>query len=224
MFTVFTERETGGKPPEHDSSPSADGDPGRSPAEHSAFHMALVSDDTEAYEDPQTGISLTCNPTDAEIRRSIRKTGFLRAANWCNFIMVAVVVVYTIANFPQFIRDGSPKGWILLICQCMLAAGFFWMPFWNLNQEQKKYRENGMGKITIYPDRIELTESGRELPLDGTGEMLRTEAAFTLIYPPEKKSHDRALRFVIIPRRCVSEDLLPYVEAMLAAGTRPRIE
>lgn len=225
MFTVFTEREAGGKPPEHDSSPSADGDPGRSPAEHGAFHAALVSDDTEAYEDPQTGVSLTCNPSDAEIRKSIRKTGFFRAADWAEFLVAGVIAAVASEFLKSLIKHGGTSWqWIVLAVQFIIVVAFFSMPFWNLNQEKKKYRENGMGKITIYPDRIDLAESGRELPLDGTGEMLRTETAYTLIYPPEKKSHDRALRFVIIPRRCVSEDLLPYVEAMLAAGTRPRIE
>ena len=224
MFTVFTERETGGRPSEHDSAPAADGDPGRSPAEQGPFGKELVSDDTEEFEEQQTGVFLTCDPTDAEIRENIHKTGFLRAADWLNYIMAAVVVIYIVANFSKFVQEGNAKSWIILICECVVAAALFLMPFQNLNMEKNRYRENGMGKITIYPDRIELTEFGKELPLDGTGEMLRTETAFTLIYPPEKGSHSRALRFLIIPRRCVNDDLLPYVEAMLAAGTRPRIE
>lgn len=224
MFTVFTERETGGRPSEHDSAPAADGDPGRSPAEQKSLGIELVSDDTEEFEEQQTGVFLACDPTDAEIRENIHKTGFLRTSDVLNYIMAAVVVIYIVGNFSNFIRDGSVKNWIILICEFVVAAALFLMPLQNLNMEKNRYRENGMGKITIYPDRIELTESGKELPLDGTGEMLRTETAFTLVYPPEKESHNRALRFLIIPRRCVSGDLLPYVEAMLAAGTRPRIE
>lgn len=217
MLSEFSDTGTGENPQEQDA------DPGRSPADQSAFHTALVSDDTEDFEDPQTGIFLTCDPTDAEIRSNIRKTGFLRAANVLNFLVAAVVAVNAVSTIPQSVSDGA-KGWAILICQCVVAVLFFAMPFWTLNQETKKYRESGAGKLTVYPDRVELTECGVELPLDGTGELLRTESAFTLIYPPKEKSHDRSLRFLIIPRRCISRDLLPYVEAMLAAGTKPRRE
>lgn len=225
MFTVFTERETGAHPSEHDS-PAADGDPGRSPAEQEPFGTELVSDDTEEFEEQQTGVFLTCDPTNSEISRSIRKTGLFRAADLVQAFLVAGITTIA-AQFLKYLIKNGGSSWqwaALTVAYGAFMAAIIVTAFRNLNMEKNKYRENSMGKITIYPDRIELTESGKELPLDGTGEMLRTETAFTLVYPPEKESHNRALRFLIIPRRCVSGDLLPYVEAMLAAGTRPRIE
>jgi hypothetical protein len=215
MFPVFTEREKDERPSGHDSVPAADGDPGRSKTE-------FVSVQTEEFKEPQTGISLTCDVTDKELRENIRKTGFLFAGDMINNLMAVIVVIYTVATFHQLAAYQSPKNWLILACECVIAAAYFVMPYCNMKQEKKRYRESGMGKVTIYPDRIELPESGRELPLDGTAELLRTEKAFTLVYPSEKKALIRTLCCVIIPRRCVPEKLLPDVEAMLTAGTRPK--
>lgn len=219
MLSEFSDTGTGENPQEQDA------DPGRSPADQSAFHTALVSDDTEEYEDPQTGISLACNPTGREIRANIWKTGSLRSATMMVILMTVVVLLNAFTYYSQIQKSGgNQKIWAVFICECVVAAALLLMPFWTLNQETKKYRESGAGKLTVYPDRVELTECGAELPLDGTGELLRTETAFTLVYPPKKESHTRAPQLVIIPRRCISGDLMPYVEAMLAAGTKPRRE
>lgn len=223
MFTVFTERESEPRPSGHDSTPAADGDPGRSTAEKIPPQEAeLVFDDTEDFEEPQTGISLACDLTDKEIRENIRKTGFLRATDFLDNLMAAIVVLYTVVTFRQIIAYETPKNWLILACLILITFSFLAMPFSNLNHEKKKYRASGMRKVTIYPDRIELPESGSELPLDGTAELIRTETAFTLVYPFEKESLIRTLRCVIIPFRCVQDELLPYVEAMLTAGTRPK--
>jgi hypothetical protein len=223
MFTVFTERESEARPSGQDSTPVADADPGRSTAEQNPPHEAeLVSDHTKDFEEPQTGISLICDLTDKEIRENIRKTGFLRATNFMDYLMAVVVVVYTVVTFRQILAYGAPKNWLILVCLFLITGSFLAMPFSNMNHEKKKYQASRMGKVTIYPDRIELPESGSELPLDGTAELLRTETAFTLFFPPEKDSKGQEPRFLVIPLRSVSGELLPDVEAMLTAGTRPK--
>ncbi|WBY64445.1 hypothetical protein [Thermocaproicibacter melissae] len=223
MFTVFTERESKVRPSGKDSTPAADGDPGRSTAEKIPPQEAkLVSDCTKNFEKPQTGISLVCDLTDQEIRENIRKTGFLRTTDFLDYLMAAIVVLYTVVTFRQIIAYDTPKNWIILVCLSLITVSFLAMPYSNLNHEKKKYQESGMGKVTIYPDRIELPETGSQLPLDGTAELLRTEKAFTLVYPFEKEALTRTLRCVIIPFRCVQDEFLPYVEAMLTAGTRPK--
>jgi hypothetical protein len=219
MFSVLMESKNGEKPPERESGPSADGDPGRSTFER----ISLVSDDTQEYEDPQTGVSLVCNPTDEEIREGIRRMSPTHADR----IQVDIVVSVTIfaVAYLQYMMKHGGSNWewaALAVGYALFLTVMIVLYFRNLNHRKGKYRESGIGKVTIYPDRIELPERGEELPLDGTAELIQTPEFFLLSFPSERHRITQAYRYVILPLRNMEDDVLPYVEAMLVAGTRPR--
>lgn len=225
MFTVFTEQETGGQPPEREPGPSADGDPGRSRNGNNAFsgRTTLVLDDTQKFEEPQTGISLTCDPTDAEIRKCLGRIGILQILRGRDIILAVLTAIVAIIALMGLVEKGGSSGaWAVEIFLLVTWPLYFLIRFRNVRAETKKYRRSGMEKLEIYPGHIELKQSGGELPLDGAGYFFRTEEAFALVFPPKNKARDRSLRYVIIPLRCVGADVLPYVEAMLVAGTKPQ--
>lgn len=225
MIALFCEKEEKSKPPERESGSSSDGDPGRStPVRNACWgRSALVSDDTQEYEDEQTGISLVCKPTMKELRVCLRKAGFLRNAHRADFIIALFPAAYAVDNFVRLIRNGgSTVSWIIGFSLFLVPVLLLLLPFADFRYAAKKYRRSVADSLEIYPDHLELKKSGKELPLDGTGELLCTQEAYTLVFPPENEANDRSLRFLIVPLRCVDADVLPYVEAMLVAGTRPR--
>lgn len=223
MLTFSFEKDHNGKPPERESGPSADGDPGRSRNDVGTFSgkTTLVSDDTQEFEEQQTGISINCDPTDDEVLKAIPKTKLMIAVDCLNYLLAAMMAIFGIITLIQITRDGATaKLWISAVCQFIVAFCLFWMPNYNQKERKNKYQENCVKKIEIYPDRLVLSENDEELPLDGTGKLLRTEETYTVVFPTKKK---RFPRFVVIPFRCIDANVLPYVEAMLIAGTKPEI-
>lgn len=225
MFTVFTEQETGCKPPERESGPSSDGDPGRSTREKQIFSgkSTLVSDDTEEFEEPQTGVSLTCDPTEQEIFECISQIGRPETKKFTVLLdcCVCALLIFGVGIFTRSI----PAVLIVAVLAAAWAAVDVSMPIRRFRKEARQLAEKHGGKIclTVYPDHLELPRSRRtkELPLDGTLRFFKTETAFALGVPPKILDESTAGALLILPFRCVDAEVLPYVEAMLVAGTRP---
>lgn len=218
MFTVLSESKKGGEPPEPEPVSAPDGDPGRSPF----ARVSLVSDGARQYADQQTGVSVACNPTDEEVRAGIRKLGFLRAADRLCFLLAAVLAVLVVVWLARIVKSSAASSaWITVACDVIVAAAACAMPFRNVRDEEKRYRAKNIAEIEIYPDRLVLKPGGETLPLDGTAELHRTPELFVLAFRPETGKFGRPPRYVILPFRCLDADVLPYAEAMLAAGAKP---
>ena len=223
MIAFFCEKEENNKPPERESGPSADGDPGRSRRDTFSGNVRLVSDDTQEFEEQRTGISITCDPTEQEIYECIsridgpgtKKLSILLECCVCALLVVAVEIFTK--NIPTVI--------IAAVIAAVWTAVDVSVPIRRLRKEARQLEKKHGGEIclTVYPDRLELPQSRqtKKLPLDGTLRFFKTETAFALGVPPKAFEESETGALLILPFRCVDADVLPYVEATLSAGARP---
>lgn len=222
MTTAYLEEtEPGDQPPE----PEGDGIPGRSRTPRAAFtkDAKLVADDTEEFEEPQTGITVDCDATEREIYEVLK--GFAPSFSGQRFRALAAVCLIAagIVGAILFPNDKIAMAavWFILGDAALLVLQYRY----GLRADARKLQKAGGGKkaITVYPDRIRVGSDGtdREFPLNGTAQFGKTASSFFLDIPPLDAENEKAHRILIFPFRCIDRDILPYVEAMLAAGTRP---
>lgn len=226
MFALFTENENSAQPPERDSDPSGDGSPERSPAPRgdSGDQPTLVSDDAEAYEDQQTGVAVSYVLKEQEIFQCLKRAGFSGSRGVRILAGSALLAVAAVVCLVQGIRTGNSSLYDWAACCFVLAAAFLLWPLRNLRTIAKNGAEAGKIHLKIYPDHIEAQNSAKqiEIPLDGTSERVRLQNTIALFLPHQEKTDGKTPHLLILPLRCIDETVLPDVEAMLLAGTRPK--
>ena len=213
----YSTMESSGAPPAERDSSDSDGSPERSSG---LCRARLVADDTEPFEELKTGISLVCNPTGKEIRTCLRKAGLSHEG-----IFYCFACCFGIVGISQILLPSSTVSLPLFyrIWWLIFAAVFLVLSVFENRTLVKEYRQSVADRLEIYPDHIEVKRNGAELPLDGTGELVCTRNDYTLVFPTaENSGKQHRPRFLIVPLRCVEAGVLPYVEAMLVAGTKPR--
>lgn len=221
MISFFTVAESEDNPQKQEPEPAGDGDPGRStnaPAKGAEY----VADDTEEFEEPQTGVSIRCDPNEQEIYSCLKKVNLSGSSHTLSIVLAAclflagVVCVCIVRNL---------WGAVMAACMIFVGAHILAKPTQILHLEARKLAKasGGQMRLAVYPDHIGAPgRSGeREIPLDGTSKLLKTENAFALDVPPLSGDDSLQHRLLIFPFRCISTDALPYVEATLLAGTRP---
>lgn len=223
MIAFFCEKEENNKPPERESGPSSDGDPGRSRRDTFSGKVQLVSDDTQEFEEQQTGISITCDPTEQEIYECIsridgpekKKLSILLECCICALLVLAVWIFTK--SVPTVLAAAVLAAvWVVVDVSALIQ---------RLRKKAKQLAKKNGGEIrmTVYPDHLELPQSKqtKELPFDGTLRFFKTETAFALGVPPKAPDDREAGALLILPFRCIDADVLPYVEATFSAGARP---
>lgn len=221
MISFFTVTESGEKPPEQEPEPAGDGDPSRSstaPAKGAEY----VADHQEEFEEPQTGVSIDCDPNEQEIYSCLKKMSRSGASHTLSIVLAACMFLAGIVCV-SIVRNL----WGAVTAACMIFVGVSMLakPAQILHREARKLVQAGGGQmqLAVYPDHIGApAKSGEmEVPLDGTSKLLKTESAFVVDMPPQSAKKGPAHRILILPFRCIGSGTLPYVEATLLAGTRP---
>ncbi|MCI1989890.1 MAG: hypothetical protein LKJ59_00940 [Oscillospiraceae bacterium] len=226
MVTFFTENENKETPPEKDPDPAGDGSPERSPEPRmdSGSRAELVSDDTEAYEEQQTGVALSYVLKEQDVYRYLRRRSF--SGKWGAVFSAAFLVLLVLAFFflTQAVRNGDGRMYFWAALYAAIGAAALLYLRRKLHRAAEKFVTGREIRLKIYPDRMEADNSAERLkiPLDGTAECVRLPDLILLIPPDRKRTENRETRTLILPLRCVDEAVLPYVEAMILAGTRPK--
>lgn len=173
-------------------------------------------EDEEAteYEDQQTGVKINYALTREEIFKCIKHCGINKNIK----ILGEVTLVFlSLLSLILFLRT-SQQGFLIFL---FFFSGLFC--FWSLDilhlflrkLRYKKFSPEKKLSVEIFPDVITIENETRkiEIPLDGTNYFEEFKDMF-LIYLPKQ-------RVFIIPTRAIEPDILPEVEAMLIAGTKP---
>lgn len=174
----------------------------------------LVPDESEAYEEQQTGIELSYVLKEEEVYECLKASHYFHSARKVFVPAAALLVISLIAA----LLTGSAATYrgVLPAALCAVFLIVFGvLPRLNYKKRARAAADGRPVRVTVYPDRIE-AERGtwrREISLDATVEMAQIEGLFAL-YLKEK--------MLIVPMRCITPRVLPDVQAMLAAGTRPK--
>lgn len=213
MSSHSRENETNPQPPE----PREETE-GPHPAE-------LVTDGNEGYEEQQTGIELSYVLKEDEIYECLKRSSFLRTNGRMFTLEIAGLAILAVV----FLVIGSTtyrSVFYFYAASCatlLVVLGVF--PYQNNKARAHSSADGHTIRIAVYPDHIQLGRGTKrwDVPLDGTAECAQFENLLVL-YVPEKGDQKRKVgqRMVILPLRCVGPRVLPEVQAMIVAGTRPR--
>lgn len=206
MSSRTTENEKNSKPPE----PEDSGPP------HPDFQESkLVPDESEAYEEQQTGIELSYVLKKEEIYECLKNSSRLyrsrKAFLLAMTVPAALAILFLVAGAVTY--RGSYYFFAALCVAVIAVLGVF--PYRKNLVRAQSAADGHRVRMTVYPDRIEVDRKGGlwEIPLDGTAEFAQIKDLFVL-YAAE--------RILMIPARCIKPRILPDVQAMIVAGTRPR--
>ena len=174
----------------------------------------VEDDDATEYEEQKTGVKINYALTREEIFKCIKHCGINKNVK----ILGEVSLVFlTLLSLILFLKT-SQYGFLVFL---LLFLGLFFL--WSLDilylflkkLRYKKFSPEKKLSVEIFPDVISIENEQRkiEIPLDGTNYFEEFKDMF-LIYLPKQ-------RVFIIPTRAIEPDILPEVEAMLIAGTKP---
>jgi hypothetical protein len=174
----------------------------------------LVADDDAAeYEEQNTGIALKYTLRRDEIFRVLMKTQYTQARIVLSVIAALLGIVMAVVFFVRAAGGHSevvPLGITCLVVVFLIIPS----PVFGIRNSAKKSADGNEIRMEIYPDHIEMggTRNSWEIPLDGTAECRALQELIVLYI---------GNHMVILPLRCVEPAVLPEVQAMIFAGTRP---
>lgn len=183
----------------------------------------LVADGQSGYEEQQTGIKLSYVLREDEIYECLKRSGFLRADGRTFAPEIAGLAILAVV----FLVIGAVtyRG-LFYLCAALCAAALAVLgavPYRNSRVRAHAVADGHTIRMEVYPDRIRIVRGAerREIPLDGTAECAQIEDMIVL-YVPEADGRKAGRRMIILPLRCVGPRVLPEVQAMILAGTRPK--
>jgi hypothetical protein len=206
MSSSSTENEKNSKPPEPEEPV---------PPHPDCQESRLVPDESEEYEEQQTGIELSYILTEEEIYECLIYSGRLHGNRRTLVLSVSapaiLAVVFLAAGFATY-RDFYYFCAVLCV---ILAAALGIFPRRKNRVRARAAADGCTTRMIIYPDRIEVDREAGELKIlmNGTAEFAQT-GNLLVIYAGEN--------ILIIPVRCIKPRILPDVKAMIVAGTRPK--
>lgn len=219
MSHFLEEQESTSKPPE----PRGEKTPNKEEDEVDAHAIKwdgseaeLVYDETaESFDEQHTGIKLKFSLTPKEVFMALVKSQYTETRIGMSVVGILLSAGLIIYFLVQHNVTGN-QSLISMAAVCAVALLLIGViPSFTMKIHSKKYADGNEIKMKIYPDHIEMghVESKWEIPLDGTTE----RAVFKnlmILYIGSKN-------MVILPLRCVEPAVLPEVQAMILAGTRP---
>jgi hypothetical protein len=206
MNSRSTENEKKSKPPEPEDSV---------PPQSGLQEFKLVPDESEAYEEQQTGIELSYVLKEEEIYECLKYSSRLRGNQRGFFLAIigpAVLAVLFLAA-GAFTYRGS-----FYFCAALCAVFVILFFVFSDRKNISKARMAADGhpvRMAIYPDRIEVDRKDGlwKIPMDGAAEFAQIKDLFVLFVEEN---------VLMIPKRCIKPRILPDVQAMIVAGTRPK--
>lgn len=173
----------------------------------------LVADEGAAeYEEYNTGIALHYTLKEQEIFPVLVKTQYTQkriALSVFAAVLGLVLGVYYLLQGAAGRGEFTSLGIVCLLLVVLVVPS----PLYHLRNSAKAAADGKEIRIKIYPDHLEMGfRPGEEIPLDGTIQRLTMKGLIVLYIGSQ---------IVILPLRCIEPAVLPEVQAMLFAGTRP---
>lgn len=176
--------------------------------------LFVEDDDATEYEEQYSGIKFSFSLKDRELISCLKHCGW----NTNLFIFgTAIFLLLDIFTLIIFILKKDRICFFEFIFAILISV--FWilsiLPSFLIRLAYQKSLIGQNLDLEIYPDSIIIKKNNFEqkIPLDGSCKYEDFEDMF-LIFLKDKK-------VFIIPKRVIEPDLLPDVEAMLIAGTKP---
>lgn len=210
------EKEKNSKPPERES--------GEHPCSCAA-QSKLVSAEKEDYEEQQTGIELSYALKEEEIYECLKRSGFFHMnPKTSALVMAGLTILAAVFLAAGIITSRSLFYFYAASCATLLIVlGVF--PYQNNKARARSFADGHTIRMTVFPDHIQVGRGIKrwDIPLNGSAQYAQIEEMMVL-YVTEKDDPKRKTgqRMVILPMRCVKQNVLPEVQAMIVAGTRPK--
>ena len=176
----------------------------------------VADDDAAVYEDPQTGIRFNYILRHSEIYQCLKSTGYSKTTG-TRAILETVVLALAAGVFvwTWFAQQSADSLVFAVICLLLIAVVWI-VPEWGLRRQARKLASGDEIAMEIYPDSVVITrgEEETEFPLDGESTFIAQYDTIIVLFHKGKMA--------ILPLRSVEPGVLPEVQAMLLAGTKPR--
>lgn len=234
MRKYRTEQESAAKPPERQGEPSPEEARQRELEEESGETLSdetleeeeefewdgseaeLVADEDAAeYEEQNTGIQLKYTLRQDEVYAALMKMQYTQQRIALTAAAVVLGILSAALSFLNFYRLKEGQVLAFGILCLVLVVLILWLPAARNRMRAKSLASGKEILMTVYPDHVEMGqgETGWEFQLDGScGRDVARD--LLLLYIDGENT-------VILPLRCIEPAVLPEVQAMLYAGTRP---
>ncbi len=176
----------------------------------------VVDDESEEYEEENTGIKIKYTLKPEEIREFVQSSeGYeknKKAQKKHTIIQSIVFVLMVILS----IITGN-RYYLILSAFPIVSLGLIWIvPYIGVRNLIGKVLRNQEFSVEVFPDKIDVTtkNSKKEIMLDGSCESEEFENMIQIFSDGELA--------LIIPTRAVEPEFLADLQAMVLAGTRPR--
>ena len=201
-----TEREEQAR--EEEESPDWDG----SEAEY------VPDDDAEVYEEVRPGIGINYVLRPEEVYECLKRSGFCKTSGKRAAVECVLLGICAVACMAAYLIQQNIHGLILAVLCLALIAVVCLVPYWGMRRHARRIANGKELHVEIYPDELQVGRGDGqwEIPLDGTS-MLEEYEELMVVSTPHKK-------MLCIPMRSVEPNVLPDVQAMLLAWTRPANE
>lgn len=176
----------------------------------------LVADEDAAeYEEQNTGIQLKFTLRPGEIYTALMKLQYTQRRILLSAVAVVLGLISATLSFVNYAEQGGSQNALLGGACLAVIFVILWTPAARNRSRSRELSGGTEIQMTVYPDHVEMGrgESQWEFPLDGTCERMVLRDLILLYIGGENT--------VILPIRCMEPAVLPEVQAMLYAGTRP---
>lgn len=173
----------------------------------------LVADEDAAeYEEQNTGIQLKYTLKQDEIFRVLMKTQYTQRRILLSVVAALLGILVAAVSFIR-VSEGQGGYTVLgVVCLALILIAVP-SPIVHMRSSAKTAADGKEIRMTVYPDHIEMgTQNTWEIQLDGTVERSVLPDLIVLYI---------GSNMVILPLRCIEPAVLPEVQAMIFAGTRP---
>lgn len=234
MQKYMTEQESASKPPERQGEPSPEEARQRDLEEESGETLLdetleeaeefewdgseaeLVADEDAAeYEEQNTGIQLKFTLRQGEIYAALVKMQYTQRRIALTAAAAVLGIFSAVLSFLNYSRLQEGQMLVFGVVCLVLVVLILWIPAARNRMRAKSLASGKEILMTVYPDHVEMGrgETGWEFQLDGScgRDVVRD---LLLLYIDGENT-------VILPLRCIEPAVLPEVQAMLYAGTRP---
>lgn len=205
-----------------------DGSPDRSRVQWDGSRAEIVADQNEAFEEQQTGVRISYALKKDEIYDFLREEKTRGKHYNLEITVYAVLTVLLFVQSARLAGQRAASGFFLLLGLCTAALFFagFLRPVLACRRAAKTGVSDGKTRIAVYPDRIRVGRGKREseIPLDGSCGCIVTNSVIAIFVPGPGKDQNGKQKFsqtLLLPLRCIDPAVLPEVQAMIFAGTKP---
>jgi hypothetical protein len=185
----------------------------------------LVSAENQEFGEQQTGIELSYVLKEEEIYECLKRSSYLHMNKKTSILVMAGLAVLAIVFLAIGISTYRRLFYFYAASCATLIVVLGVFPYQSNKARARASADGHTIRMTIYPDHIQVGRGVKrwDIPLDGSAEYAQIDNMLVL-YVAEKDDPKRKLgqKMVIIPMRCIKPRILPDVQAIIIAGTKPK--